>query len=273
MDAALQLRVQRYGWDKAAGEYERYWSSALEPAQNRMLQMASLRRGEKVIDVAAGTGLVTFRAASTMGGAGEVLATDLSDEMVNRLRAAAAQQGLSQVRAERMDAQALSVPDATFDVALCALGLMYFPDPLAALKEMHRVLKPSGRVSVAVWGARDHCGWAEIFPIVDARVSSEVCPMFFQLGGGDALQMTMEMAGFTEVVAERMTTTLHYESGSAACGAAFVAGPVALAYSHFDEATKTAAQREYLDSIAAYKSGNGYGIPGEFVVAKGRKQE
>lgn len=273
VDPALQLRVQRYGWDKAASEYERYWGSALEPAQNRMLQMASLRRGERVIDIAAGTGLVTFRAASTMGGAGEVLATDLSDEMVNKLRAAAAQQGLSQVRAERMDAQQLAVPDATFDVALCALGLMYFPDPLQSLKEMHRVLKPGGRAAVAVWGARDHCGWAEIFPIVDSRVSSEVCPMFFQLGNGDALKMTMEMAGFTDVVAERMTTTLHYESGGAACGAAFVAGPVALAYSHFDEATKEAAQREYLASIAKFKSGNGYGIPGEFVVARGVRGE
>jgi ubiquinone/menaquinone biosynthesis C-methylase UbiE len=271
VDAKLQLRVQRYGWDKAAGEYERYWSSALEPAQNRMLQMASLRRGEKVIDVAAGTGLVTFRAASTMGGAGEVLATDLSDEMVNKLRSAAAQQGLSQVRAERMDAQELTVPDATFDVALCALGLMYFPDPLQALKEMYRVLKPGGRVAAAVWGARDKCGWAELFPIVDRRVESEVCPMFFQLGTGDALKMTMEMAGFTNVVAERMTTTLHYESGSAACGAAFVAGPVALAYSHFDEAVKESVQREYLDSIAGFKSGSGYSVPGEFVVAKGVK--
>ncbi len=64
VDADLQLRIQRYGWDKAAGEYERYWSQALEPAQNRLLQMASLRRGERVLDVACGTGLVSLRAAS-----------------------------------------------------------------------------------------------------------------------------------------------------------------------------------------------------------------
>ena len=270
MDAKLQLRVQRYGWDKAAADYERYWAHALEPAQNRLLQMAELRSGERVLDIAAGTGLVTFRAASTVGSKGTVFATDISDEMVNRLRASAAERGLGNVRVERMDAQQLALPDGTYDVALCALGLMYVPDPLAALKEMKRALRAGGRAVVSVWGERAKCGWAEIFPIVEKRVASEVCPMFFQLGSEGALQMTMELAGFSAVKVERMPATIRYENGSDACGAAFVGGPVALAYSHFDEKTKREAQAEYLESIGAFKTGNGYGVPGEFVVAVGR---
>ena len=270
MDAKLQLRVQRYGWDKAAADYERYWAHALEPAQNRLLQLAELRSGERVLDVAAGTGLVTFRAASTVGRTGTVFATDISDEMVTRMRAAAAERGLTNVRSERMDAEQLALPDGTYDVALCALGLMYVPDPLAALREMKRALRPGGRAAVAVWGARDKCGWAEIFPIVDKRVASEVCPMFFQLGGEDALKMTMELAGFTDIRAERVPTTIRYENANDACGAAFAGGPVALAYSRFDEATKREAHAEYLASIEAFRHGSSFAVPGEFVVAVGR---
>ena len=271
MDAKVQRRVQRYGWDKAAGDYERYWASALEPAQNRLLQFAELRSGERVLDVAAGTGLVTFRAASTVGSRGTVFATDISDAMVAALAATAAARGLVQVSALRMDAEELAVPDGTFDVALCALGLMYVPDPLAALKEMRRALRPGGRGVAAVWGARANCGWAEIFPIVEKRVASEVCPLFFQLGGGDSLQLTMELAEFTDIRSERISTTLRYESGAEACGAAFIGGPVALAYAHFEQAVRESANAEYLESIAGFKRGDRYEIPGEFVVAMGKK--
>ena len=267
MDAQLQLRVQRYGWDKAAGEYERYWSSALEPAQNRLLQMSSLRRGERVLDVACGTGLVSLRAASTVGEKGSVLAVDLSDEMVKDVANAAKEQSLSQVTAARMDAQALTVKDGAYDVALCALGLMYVPDPSLALKEMKRALRPGGRLAVAVWGARENCGWAEIFPIVERRVESEVCPLFFQLGTADGLSLTLELAGFSDIRVERMNTKIHYDSASDACAAAFVAGPVALAYSHFDDGMKSSGKAEYLESIAGFKSGDSYEVPGEFVIA------
>ena len=105
--------------------------------------------------------------------------------------------------------------------------------------------------------------------IVDARVQSEVCPMFFRLGTGHALQRTMEDAGLDQVKAERLSTTLEYDSADDACGAAFAGGPVALAYSRFDEETAEAARAEYLKSIAPYKVGDGYAIAGEFVAACG----
>jgi ubiquinone/menaquinone biosynthesis C-methylase UbiE len=271
MDARLQRRVQRYGWDKASEFYEQYWSKQLSPAQRRLLELADLKPGERVIEVACGTGLVTFPAAEAIGPAGHLLATDLSDVMVTRLGDEAVRRGVGQVSARRMDAEALDCADASFSAALCALGLMYVPDPVRALGEMHRVLVGGGRAVAAVWGRRDRCGWAEIFPIVDRRVASDVCPMFFQLGTGDMLRIAMERAGFADVAIERLPTTLHYESAEAACGAAFAGGPVALAYSRFDAATRESAEAEYLASIDQWRRGEAYEVPGEFVVARGRR--
>lgn len=271
MDPRLQRRVQRYGWDKAAGLYERYWHTQLWPAQERLLAMAAVQPGEAVLDVACGTGLVTFKAADAAGPAGRVVATDISAAMVELLTAEAARRGALTVTAERRDAEQLGLDDQTFDVALCALGLMYVPEPVTALREMHRVLKPGGRAVAAVWGARAQCGWADIFPIVDARVQSDVCPMFFQLGAGEALAAAFTAAGFGDVATERLSTTLHYDSPADAAGAAFDGGPVALAVSRFDEATRAAAQAEYLASIETWRSGDSYDVPGEFVITFGRR--
>ena len=270
MDARLQRRVQRYGWDRAVDAYEAGWQDQLEPAQRLMLEMAEIEAGDAVLDVACGTGLVTFKAAARAGAHGRVVGTDISGEMVEAARRRSAQSGHANVRFDRCEAEELAFADSSFDVALCALGLMYVPDPARALRQMHRVLRPGGTAAVAVWGARPACGWAGIFPITDARVASDVCPMFFHLGTGDALAETFRAAGFSGLWISRIRTELHYPSAEAALRAAFRGGPVALAYSRFDAATRAAVHAEYLDSIAAFRRGDGYGIPGEFVVAAAR---
>jgi ubiquinone/menaquinone biosynthesis C-methylase UbiE len=170
-----------------------------------------------------------------------------------------------------MDAETLDFADASFDVVLCALGLMYVADPSSALGEAWRVLRPGGRFVAAVWGARQKCGWAEIFPIVDARVQSEVCPLFFQLGTGGSLERVMAAAGFEQIQADRISTLLEYASADEACGAAFVGGPVALAHSRFNARTRDDAHAEYLASIEPWRTGEGYAIPGEFVIVRGAR--
>jgi ubiquinone/menaquinone biosynthesis C-methylase UbiE len=213
MDARLQKRVQRYGWDKAAAHYERSWQAQLEPAQSALLDMAGLRPGNRVLDVACGTGLVTFRATAAVAPGGEVLGTDISEEMVTTASESARLQGTANCRFQRMDAEDLALEGGTFDVALCALGLMYALNPERAVAEMHRVVKPGGRAVAAVWGERRNCGWADIFPIVDARVQSEVCPMFFRTGTGDCLARVYAAAGFSGIRTRRIQTTLHAGHG------------------------------------------------------------
>ena len=271
MNARLQRRVQRYGWDRAAGDYEDGWRVQLAPAQDLLLELAALGPGERVLDVACGTGLVSFRARQAVGPDGFVLGTDLSAQMVATARRRAMAESYCNVAFERADAECLDIDPRSFDAALCALGLMYVPDPQRALEEMRRGLRPGGRAAAAVWGERSRCGWAEIFPITDAHVASEVCSLFFRLGTGDALAASFARAGFENVRSRRIQVELRYPSVDAALSAAFRGGPVALAYHRFDAATRAEVHDAYLQSIEPWRDGAGYRVPGEFVAAIGTR--
>lgn len=268
MDGRLQLRVQRYGWDRAAPHYEQAWSQALAPATDALLASAALQPGEQVLDVACGSGVLT-RAAwqAVAAGGGGVVGTDLSEHMLAQARSQT-----PHGRFVRADGQCLqdSLADESFDVVMCGLGLMYMPDPERALASMVSRLRPGGRLVVSVWGERRNCAWADLFPVVDARVQSEVCPMFFRLGGGDALAFALRQAGMRQVVTSRVPTSADYADAQSACQAAFVAGPVALAYSRFDDTVRSAVHAEYLASIEPWRVGKGYRLPGEFVIGAGR---
>jgi len=272
MEAKLQRWVQRQGWDKASTCYEQYWQRQLQPAVDRVLDAADLRPGENVIDVACGTGMVTLPAVASVAPTGRVLAVDLSPKMIADVERRAAAGGLNDVDVACCEAEDLG-DVGPFDVALCSLGLMYVPDPAVAASELHRVLRPAGRVVVSVWGERRNCGWAQLFPIVAARVSSDVCPMFFALGAPGALAATMARAGFVEIDESRLNVDLHYASDDDALGAAFSGGPVALASSRFDDEARRSAHVEYLASLADFAEGAGYRVPGEFVIASARRPD
>lgn len=266
MEPRLQRRVQRYGWDLAAGDYETLWQAQLAEAQTGLLAAASLAPGERVLDVACGTGLVSLQAARAVGPRGQVLGVDLSGQMVDAAVRRAADDGLPNADFARMGGEALALPDAGFDVALCALGLMYMPEPAQALQEMRRVLTPGGRLGLAVWGERARCAWSAVFPIVDAEVASEVCPLFFRLGQEGVLARLCEDAGFQAVTQQRISATLDYVDADQACDAAFVGGPVALAWARFDDGTRERVRSCYLQAIAPWQQGRAYRVPVEFVL-------
>jgi ubiquinone/menaquinone biosynthesis C-methylase UbiE len=267
VQASLQRRVQRYGWDRAASDYENLWQDQLSIAQDQLLLHASLAAGDRVLDVACGTGLVTFRAAQTVGPTGHVHGVDISGRMIDGAQQRAQERRLTNVTFSRMDAESLDMASASFDVVICSLGLMYLPNPELAVREMRRVLRPGGRLALAVWGERSACGWAPLFPIVDAEVSSEVCPLFFRLGRREALSRLCTEAALVDPEEYRVPAVLEYADENQACDAAFVGGPVALAWSRFDDAVRTRVRQNYLQAIAEWRHGAGYKIPGEFVIA------
>ena len=269
MDARLQRRVQRYGWDRAADFYDDHWLSRLMPATECVLERAAIAPGERVLDLACGTGVLAIAAAGRVGKGGTIVGMDISEKMVDAASATARALGLTNCSFERGDAEEPPEFEMQFQVGLCGLGLMYMPDPERAIAALAGRLAPGGRVAVSVWGKRDRCGWADIFPIVDERVESEVCPLFFRIGTGDALARGLEAAGLTKIGVERLPLTLRYESGEEACDAVFLGGPVALAYSRFDAASRAAVRADYLRSVELYRRGDVYEIPGEIVIGYG----
>jgi Methyltransferase domain len=153
MDARLQRRVQRYGWERAAGAYAQHWHGALAGLHGELLALAAPAPGEAVLDVACGGGVLSLAAARAVGSCGQVLGVDVAQAMVQAAAQRAQALGLAHARFERMDAEQLALPDAGFDVALCALGLMYVPDPDAALQRRARASrwprpKNSGQTSL-----------------------------------------------------------------------------------------------------------------------------
>lgn len=271
MEARLQRRVQRYGWDLAVDDYARHWHALLAGVQGQLLAQAAAQPGEQVLDVACGTGVVSLALARTVGPGGSVLGVDLAAGMVAAAAASAQAHGLPWARFMRMDAETLALPTASFDLVVCALGLMYMPDADAALREVQRVLRPGGRAVFAVWGERARCGWAPLFGIVDAEVHSDVCPLFFGLGQGEALARACTRAGLAVTATQRRDDLLSHDSADDACAAAFAGGPVALAWSRFDATTRARVRQRYLEAIAPWREGTGYRLPAEFVLVTTRR--
>lgn len=276
MEPKLHRRVQRYGWDKASEDYDRYFVPLLRHCSERSIAMLDLKPGERVLDVATGSGVGAFMAAERVGPSGEVVATDISQKMVEMVRTEAERRGVSNMRYERVDAEELAFPDDSFDAVLCALGLMYPSDPQRAVEQMYRVLRPGGRAAVAVWGRRDRCGWNAVFPIADARVNSDVCPLFFALGGPGALKYAFAKAGFAVEQEERIDRSVDFDSEHDMLTAIFAGGPVALAYSRFSPEVREEVHAEFIESVKDYRRDGtngpaGYNIPGEFVFMLGRK--
>jgi ubiquinone/menaquinone biosynthesis C-methylase UbiE len=270
-DARFHLRVQRYGWDLAATTYDDGWVPILTPHAAACVDALALAPGERVLDVATGPGTAAFLAARKVGPRGAVVGSDIAQRMVELAAARAAERGLPQLEFRRGDMETPLFDAGSFDALTCVFGLMFAADARAAMREMARVLRPGGRAAVAVWGRRARCGWAEVFPIIERRVTSDVCPLFFGLGGEGALRAGLMAAGFEDVRELRVETALRWPDAERALDAMLAGGAVALAYSRFAPEVRAAVRREYAAAIAAYRDGDGYTVPAEMVFATARR--
>ncbi len=140
----------RAQWDTAAAGWNAHTadiSAWLRKPTEAMSGMAGIHSGSRVLDIAAGAGDQTLAIAREVGAQGYVLATDLSPAIVALARDDADRSGFATVETRVADGEDLGVPEASFDAAVCRLGLMFFPDPLRGLREIHRALRPGGGVA------------------------------------------------------------------------------------------------------------------------------
>lgn len=279
-DAANYKITTRDQWEAAAAAWHR-WAPTLRswlgPATERMLDLAGVASGARVLDVAAGAGDQTLQIASRVGPGGSVLATDISPAILAFAAAEARRAGLGHVATRVMDGEELELDDATFDVVVSRVGLIYFPDRQRALSEMRRVLVPGGRVAAIVYSTPANNGFFSAPVAVVRRHAGLGAPLPgqpgpFSLGAPGVLEEAFTKAGFSAVRAERIQAPLRMES-AAAClrfeQESF--GALHQMLSSLDEAGRHAAWQEVGRALCEFERDGAFVGPCELVVAVGTK--
>ena len=142
-------------FSRAAATYDHVGPRFFTDFGCRLVALAGIARGARVLDVATGRGACLFPAAEQAGPEGHVTGIDLAEPMVTATAAEIRARGLAQAEVLVMGAEQLDFPDASFAVVLCGFGIFFLPDPWRALAEWRRVLRPGGRLALSTWGGRD----------------------------------------------------------------------------------------------------------------------
>ncbi len=149
---------------RAAATYDRIGPRFFSYFGQRLVEVAGIAAGSQVLDVACGTGAVSFPAAEQVGAGGSVIGVDLAAEMVEQARHLAAARNVRNVEFQVMDADQLDFPDETFDAVVCGFALFFLRDMAQTLAELRRVLKPGGVLALSMWGRSDE-RWDWLFEV------------------------------------------------------------------------------------------------------------
>ena len=188
------------GWDGAVEHYEGTVERITSRFAKLMLDCLDIGPGTKLLDVASGAGVVAVSAARR---GAEVLATDFSPKMIERLRQRLIDDGVPEVKTMAMDAHALDLPDGSMDVVTCNFGVMFFPDPVKCFNEMRRVLRSGGMAVVTTWGPSETNGLQMLMRDAIQRVLPDphatAAPSAPDLSDAGFLRGQLLSAGFASV--------------------------------------------------------------------------
>ena len=281
LDPTAFKAALREQWDKSAAGWNehapqiRAW---LATATDAMLDMAAIGSRSRVLDVAAGSGDQTLDIAQRVGPDGYVLATDLSPAILALAQRNAERAGHRHVETKVADGERLPVADASFDAAVSRLGLMFFPDPLQGLREMHRATRPGGRVCTMVFSRPDRNPCVTILMSTALKYAGLAPRDPFQPGGLLSLgkpglaDELFRAAGFRDVATTtldapfRLPTARHYLD--------FVrtsASPIQQILGRLDRAAADAAWAEMEQRLGEFTTPDGWVGPNELLLTVGRR--
>ena len=213
----------REQWQDAADAWHRWGGFVgdwLHAATEEMFDQAGLAPGSDVLDVAAGAGEQSLRAARRVGPTGRVLATDIAPELLRRCAEDARREGLSQVEVLELDGEAIgSLPPASFDAALSRVGLIYFPDRVGALRGIRSALRPGGRFASVGYSTPEANEFFSVpVRIIRARAGLPApapgLPGPFSMGAPGALESALDDAGFEDVVVRAVPSPVRLSSAA-----------------------------------------------------------
>lgn len=206
-------------YDRTAPTFDQVGPRYFRRFGQRLTELARIPEGARVLDVACGRGASLFPAAEQAGERGRVLGIDLSSGMIRETSVELSARGLSNVELRVMDAEALELPDAAFDIVLCGFAVFFFPNVHVALREFRRVLRPGGRLALSSWGGLDpRWDWYRALiqryvptALTRATVGSQH-PGAPDLHAATGLSAAVEAAGFTDVRVLQENTDVTYSS-------------------------------------------------------------
>jgi ubiquinone/menaquinone biosynthesis C-methylase UbiE len=246
-------------WDAIAEGYDRYVAPQEVDVANEALQLVLLEPGEQFLDVAAGPGGLSVPAARL---GAEVLATDWSPAMIERLEARADHEGLRNVEARVMDCHALDLPDDNFDVTGSQFGVMLVPDQARALREMVRVTKPGGRVLLIAYGFPAELDFLQIFLGALTAVvpdfpglPDDPPPLEFQVADPEVLRQRLADAGLRDVRVERAAERPAFASGQEMWDWVYYGNPMSDVILAAINEDQRARLREVLDGMLRERAG------------------
>ncbi len=222
-DAEAHRRASLQGWEEAASGWVRREPLLRElaaPVSHWMIDAIFPQPGQRVLELAAGigeTGMLTAELVAPMGG---VVISDQAEAMLEGARARAGALGLSNVEFQVLNAEWIDLPVASVDAVLCRWGYMLMADPAVALSETRRVLRPGGRLALAVWDAIERNPWA-LLPtqelierglVARPDAGSRPAPGPFALGSAERVSELLERAGFSEVRVEVLDLSRRHSS-------------------------------------------------------------
>ncbi len=262
------------GWNDHSGQIGTW----LRQSTDAMLAMAKVREGARVLDVAAGAGDQTLDIAARVGPRGVVLATDLSPVILDFAKQRARQAGYGNVETQAADGEDLKVPEASFDAAVCRLGLMLFPDPGKGLREMFRALKPGGRACVMVFSTPETNPCVGIL-VSTAFKSAGLAPRdpyqpggLFSLGKPGMLDELFRQAGFSQVATTKIAAPFRLPSAKDYLD--FVrssASPILQILGRLDDVRRAAAWTEIESKLLAFDVPGGWEGPNELLLTVGSR--
>jgi SAM-dependent methyltransferase len=279
-DATRYKQTQHDQWNKDGAAWHR-WGATLEAwfaeVTATMLDLGGISPGDRVLDIAAGAGEPALSAAERVGVNGHVLATDLSENIIAFAQQTADQRGIRNFETGVMDGENLDLPGGSFDAILCRYGLMYMPDRHRALSDWHRVLKPGGRVVVAVYTTPEKNDWGSM-PLSVIRKRAQLPPPVpgqpgpFSLGAGGVLQDALQQAGLNNVATRVVSTPLRMPSARDCIRFQRESfGGFNQMMAHLSTQERESIWDEVEEAMKRYESPDGFSAPCESIVAVGYK--
>lgn len=274
--AATRAQWDRHakGWNDHSGQIGDW----LRESTDAMLAMAEVGAGARVLDIAAGAGDQTLDIAQRVGATGFVLATDLSPAILAFAHEKARRAGHRNIETQAADGESLNVADASFDAAICRLGLMFFPDPGKGLREMLRALKPGGRACTMVFSTPDRNPCVSIL-VATALRHAGLPPRdpyqpggLLSLGKPGLIDELFRQAGLARVATTKVMAPFRLPSVQDYLG--FVrtsASPILQILSRLDEAARAAAWAEIEAKLRAFNTPGGWEGPNELLLTVGRR--